>query len=77
MKNERILEYTAVIERDGDSYSVYFPDVPGCFTQGKTVEEAEARAQQALEAHLGAVQDAGEELPEPSAHVAAVRVKAS
>ena len=32
-----------VPEEDGSGYSVYFPDVPRCFTGGETLEEAVAR----------------------------------
>jgi len=32
-------EFTAIIERDGDWYIAYCPEVPGANGQGKTVEE--------------------------------------
>lgn len=32
-------EFTAVIERDGDWYIAYCPEVPGANGQGKTLEE--------------------------------------
>jgi predicted RNase H-like HicB family nuclease len=35
MKNE----FTAVIERDGDWYVGYCPEIPGANGQGKTVED--------------------------------------
>ncbi|MBI3287252.1 MAG: type II toxin-antitoxin system HicB family antitoxin [Chloroflexi bacterium] len=33
-------EFTAVIERDGDWFIAYSPEVPGANGQGKTKEEA-------------------------------------
>jgi predicted RNase H-like HicB family nuclease len=33
-------EFTAVIERDGDWYIAYCPEVPGANGQGRTKEEA-------------------------------------
>ena len=36
MKNE----FTAVIERDGEWYIVYCPEIPGANGQGKSKEEA-------------------------------------
>ena len=33
-------EFTAVIERDGDWYVAYCPEVPGANGQGRTKEEA-------------------------------------
>ena len=32
-------EFTAVIERDGEWYIAYCPEVPGANGQGKTIEE--------------------------------------
>ncbi|MFZ5450283.1 MAG: type II toxin-antitoxin system HicB family antitoxin [Thermodesulfobacteriota bacterium] len=32
-------EFTAIIERDGDWYISYCPEVPGANGQGKTIEE--------------------------------------
>lgn len=44
--------YPAIVEAAGDAYSVYFPDLPGCTSAGRTVEEAIVNAEEALEAHL-------------------------
>jgi predicted RNase H-like HicB family nuclease len=33
-------EFTAIIERDGDWYIAYCPEIPGANGQGKTKEEA-------------------------------------
>lgn len=33
-------EFTAIIERDGDWFIAYCPEVPGANGQGKTLEEA-------------------------------------
>lgn len=41
--------YPAVFYKDGDWYSVYFPDLPGCVTCGKTIEEAYLMAGDALD----------------------------
>ena len=35
-------EFTAIIERDGDWYIAYCPEVPGANGQGKTIEESKA-----------------------------------
>jgi predicted RNase H-like HicB family nuclease len=33
-------EFTAILERDGDWYIAYCPEIPGANGQGKTKEEA-------------------------------------
>jgi predicted RNase H-like HicB family nuclease len=60
---ERNMNYTARIYKDGDAYSVEFPDLDGCFTQGNTLEEALANAKEAMELTLEDVFD-GCPLPE-------------
>ena len=57
------MNYTARIYKDGDAYSVEFPDLDGCFTQGDTLEEALTNAKEAMELTLEDVFD-GCPLPE-------------
>jgi predicted RNase H-like HicB family nuclease len=44
MKNE----FTAVVERDGDWYVAYCPEIPGANGQGRTVKEAKASLLEAI-----------------------------
>ncbi len=54
-----------VIEKAGDNYSAFAPDLPGCVATGDTVEEAELNMHQAVEMHIeGLKQD---RLPIPPA----------
>ena len=41
-------EFTAVVERDGDWFIAYCPEVPGANGQGKTKEEAIESLSQAI-----------------------------
>jgi predicted RNase H-like HicB family nuclease len=59
--------YVALIRKASDSdYSVDFPDVPGCVTAGKDLDEALAFAREALAGHLQLLAEEGEALPEAS-----------
>ena len=40
------------------------PALPGCFSQGETVEEALKNMREAIEAHLQALREEGQEIPE-------------
>ncbi|GHT56444.1 hypothetical protein FACS1894109_05390 [Spirochaetia bacterium] len=45
--------YVAHIWQDTNgTYSVEFPDLPGCYTWGETLEEAQAMAKEALTGYL-------------------------
>lgn len=41
-------EFTAIIERDGDWYIAYCPEVPGANGQGKTIEECRENLAEAI-----------------------------
>ena len=41
-------EFTAVIERDGEWYIAYCPEIPGANGQGKTKEEARQSLAEAI-----------------------------
>jgi predicted RNase H-like HicB family nuclease len=41
-------EFTAIIERDGEWYIAYCPEIPGANGQGKTKEEARASLADAI-----------------------------
>lgn len=61
-----VVYYPAIIERASDGYSVFFPDLPGCVSAGKTVQEAARAAEEALSAHLVLSIDHGDPIPAPS-----------
>ncbi|AKB56001.1 hypothetical protein A9239_11215 [Methanosarcina sp. A14] len=49
------LSYTVLIEQDKDEmYIARVPDIPGCYTQGKTVEQAMERIKEAIQVCLEA-----------------------
>ena len=58
--------YFAIVHKDSDSaYGVVFPDVPGCFSAGDSLDEALANAIEALRLHAEALKDDGRNLPVP------------
>jgi len=59
--------YIALLRKDGRSdYSVEFPDLPGCITAGRTLEEAREFAREALTLHLKGLAEEGAAIPAPS-----------
>jgi len=47
-------------------YTVSFPDLPGCITEGDTIEEALYMAKEALGLHLYGMEEDGDIIPTPS-----------
>lgn len=59
--------YPAIFQpREQGGYTVEFPDLPGCFTEGHTEQEAMEMARDALSGHVHALHDLGREVPFPS-----------
>jgi len=51
----KILNFTVLIEQDKDGiYIAKVPDIIGCYTQGKTVEQAMERIKEAIQVCLEA-----------------------
>lgn len=59
--------YTAIIEKAADGFGVFFPDLPGCTSFGRTVEDAAANAYTAAQAHVALTQEYGDDIPAPRA----------
>jgi predicted RNase H-like HicB family nuclease len=62
-------KFAVVIDRAGDNYSAYVPDLPGCVSAGYTLEEVTANIQEAIEIHIESLIEYGEEVPQPSSQV--------
>jgi len=58
-------KYLVVVEKAGENYSAYSPDLPGCIATGSTPEETRARMQQAIEMHVQGLK--ADHLPVPEA----------
>jgi predicted RNase H-like HicB family nuclease len=60
-----VSEYLVVIEGEGDSYSAYAPDLPGCVAAGDSPEEVERLMQEAIALHVASLREHGEPVPPP------------
>jgi len=62
-------KYAIVIEHGPNNLSAYVPDLPGCITTGRTLEEIQQNIREAIELHLEGLREDGESIPEPSTAV--------
>lgn len=58
-------EVRPLLKDEGGGYSISFPDLPGCWSDGSTPEEAIANGRDALRAWLSVAQESGDHLPKP------------
>ena len=59
-------KYTIILEPDLEEggYTVTVPALPGCITQGETIEQCIERAQEAIAGYIESLREAGEAVPE-------------
>jgi antitoxin HicB len=66
--------YTILLQPDPEQggYWVSVPTLPGCYSQGDSLEEAIAHAREAIRAYLDDLAASGEPLPEEREHPQAI-----
>ena len=74
-----VLRYSVLLlpEPEEGGFSVLVPALPGCLTQGETVDEALANAREAIALHVRALRRHGEPIPEEAAAPQVARVDVS
>ena len=70
------MRYAVVIEKAGNNFSAYVPDLPGCVAVGDTIEETEAEIRSAIEFHIEGLREDGLPIPAPHSRAEYVEVAA-
>lgn len=62
----RFYDFEIVIEKEAEDegYLAYSPTLPGCFSNGTTVDETRRNMRQAIEQHVMALVSLGEPVPQ-------------
>ena len=67
-------KYAVIFEQAETNWAAYVPDLPGCVSTGKTLEETELNVREAISGHLRAMREFGEPIPEPTSVAKEVEV---
>lgn len=70
------MRYAIVVEKAGNNYSVYAPDLPGCVAAGSSIKEAEQEIQAAIKFHIDGLREDGLPIPAPSSVVGYLEIAA-
>ena len=70
------MRYVIIIERAGDNYSAYSPDIPGCGATGDTIEEVTKEIHEAIRFHLDGLRAEGMPIPAPTSVVDFIEIAA-
>jgi len=59
-------KFAVIFEPAETNWAAYVPDLPGCITTGRTLEETELNVREAISGHLQTLHEFGEPIPEPT-----------
>ena len=68
------LEYAVIFERAEKNWAAYVPDLPGCMTTGRTLDETKVNLREAIEGHLETLREFRDPVPEPSSVAGEVEI---
>lgn len=71
-----VMKYMVVIEEGPDSFGAYLPDLPGCVAAADTRDEVVKLIGEAVEMHIQAMKEDGDEIPCPTSSAELVEVAA-
>jgi predicted RNase H-like HicB family nuclease len=66
--------YAVIFEQAENNWAAYIPDLPGCVSTGKTLEETELNVREAIAGHIQALRAFGEPVPEPTSFAKEIEV---
>ena len=67
-------KYAVIFERAENNWAAYVPDLPGCMTTGRTLEETKVNIREAIHGHLETMRTYGDPIPEPTSLAGEVEV---
>ena len=68
--NEYRITIRPLSKDEGCGYLVEYPEIPGCMSDGETIEEAIANGKEALRDCLGVFRESGRKIPRPGVEAA-------
>jgi len=69
-----IVKYAVIFEQAKTNWAAYVPDLPGCMTTGRTLEETKSNIREAIQGHLETLRQFGDPIPEPSSLAGEIEV---
>jgi predicted RNase H-like HicB family nuclease len=63
------MRYAIIIEHADSNLSAYVPDLPGCISTGRTVQDVLQNMKEAIELHLDGLRADGLPIPAPNTSV--------
>ena len=63
------MRFAVVFEKAHSNWAACVPDLPGCISTGKTLQETKRNIREAVSLHLEAMREVGELIPAPTTDI--------
>ncbi|MGQ0486373.1 MAG: type II toxin-antitoxin system HicB family antitoxin [Hyphomicrobiales bacterium] len=60
------MRFAIIIERTGNNFSAYVPDLPGCVAAGETARDVKREIREAIRFHIEGLREDGLPVPAPT-----------
>jgi predicted RNase H-like HicB family nuclease len=70
-------KYAVVFEQAEHNWAAYVPDLPGCVTTGRSLDDTRRLIAEAIEFHIEGMRLRGEPVPEPTSIADSIEVRAA
>lgn len=71
------MKYLVVVEKSGNGFGAYVPDLPGCVAAAESRKEVVTLIQEAIEFHIEGLRQSGDTVPQPTSQGELVDVHAA
>lgn len=68
------VKYAVIFEQGKANWAAYVPDLPGCMTTGRSLEETKLNIREAIQGHLDTLRQFGDPIPAPSSLAGEVEI---
>ena len=69
-----VMKYAVIIEKGSRKYGAYVPDLPGCTTSGKSLQDVRKNMREAIGLYLDELREQGLPVPKPTTHAIELEV---
>ncbi len=68
------VKYAVIFEQAQSNWAAYVPDLPGCMTTGRTLDETKINIREAIQGHLETLRQFGDPIPQPASLAGEVEI---
>ena len=68
------VKYAVIFEQGPSNWAAYVPDLPGCTTTGRTLEQTKLSIREAIQGHIATLRAFGDPVPKLSSLAGEVEV---